>query len=100
MHRHKIFPRNAITDRKNEVVTGRRHDGPVQDFRLPESAILMPHAVNHERAFLTDPVDDPARLRARTIVRHHDLEVSERLAGVAQEHEMQNLGLLIRGDDD
>ena len=97
---HIVGPREAVAVEKDEVRLIGRGGGTVPDRGQPIPPVLLPDVPQLEAGFLRVPLDEFARVRAGTVVRHDDLEPAVRLFGETPQDRVEGVGPLVGRDDD
>ena len=85
---------NAVAVGKDQVGPATSNDRPVESARLSKAVVGLPD-VGHRHA--EEPgvsLDDLTRLRAGAVIRDDQLEVTRRLTRVANQRQVQQLGLV------
>ncbi len=92
--------KNAVTIDKNEIRRCRLCHRFVDDDRLAEAVVLVPHMLNRMRQGVHVALDDLANLRAGAIVGDNDLEIAEGLVQQTKKYLFEEIVALVDGDDE
>ena len=96
----KCFAWNAITVRKQYVVTRGPSDRFVEDCAFPESVVLMPDVHDLKVGLISKLVNDFDGPVIRTVVGNDNLEIAVCLTSVTPKYLRQPFWLVVRGQYD
>ena len=100
VYRHEILARDAVAVGEDEILGVRRHDRAVEDLRLPEAAVLVPHVLNAQPRLPPHALDHLGGLRSRPVIGDDDVEVAVGLHGVSPQDLLQPPRLVVGREDD
>ena len=91
---------DAVAVGEDQVVTGGRADGLVEDDRLAEAVVRVVDVANPHPGRSPYRVDAGLRVTRRAVVGDDDFEVGVRLTAVADEDLLEPVRLVVRAEDD
>ena len=91
---------DAVAVGEDQVVTGGRADGLVEDDRLAEAVVRVVDMANPHPGRSPYRVDAGLRVTRRAVVGDDDFEVGVRLTAVADEDLLEPVRLVVRAEDD
>ena len=98
--RQKVFTRDAIAICEYQVVAGRGGNRLVLDRTLAIAQILVPNVLDVDPRFLPQALDQLRRLTRRSVIRHQQLKIGNRLDDVTPNHFFEPLRLVVGADND